>query len=146
MKNVTSYRPGHRPTGGRAAGAISKKYEKARDLIERLNEELGKNVDPLEGLLRLSADTALPVEFRADCMKATISFIYPKLQAQNQEISVASEVHCELDVAALLASPELSHKAMELSMAIQCAKQQAQIAPADNILDLQRDSLGNYRS
>jgi hypothetical protein len=67
---------------GRPKGSLSKRTFNAREIVARLEAELKRPVDPLEGLLRMAArcekkDPGLAVE----CQRAALPYLYPRLSS-----------------------------------------------------------------
>lgn len=75
--------------GGRPRGAISKKRAAAHEVMVKLERELGRPVNPLEGLLRIGSDPQQPISLRVQCMTEACPYLFPKLQ--NQALDVTQE-------------------------------------------------------
>jgi hypothetical protein len=54
---------------------------RAADVMEKLAEELGHDVCPLELLIRIANSESQPWDMRADAAKAALPYLYPKLSA-----------------------------------------------------------------
>jgi hypothetical protein len=131
--------------GGRRKGIMNKRTQYAHELAERMK------VDPLQFMLEIVASTAVqvaavnpdtgetllnddgsvqhtwiavPLQMRLDAAKSLMSYLYPKLQAM--QLTGANDGPIEttvLDVAEIMANPELAQQAQRL--ALMMSEQQA---------------------
>ena len=108
---------GHPKFGGRRKGSRNKRTKLAEAIIERLEQELGP-VEPLEALLRIGANKRLPVVVRMDALKSILPYIYPKLQSVDVNSTTPDgPAETTVNVAAIIADPELAAAAQKLALA-----------------------------
>jgi hypothetical protein len=123
----------HKKTGrpvGRPKGAISKRRAVAQEVLAQLEAELGKSVNPLEGLLRIGADTAQPLAVRVQCMSESLPYLFPKLQSQTVALTGPNGdgpvAIATLDVGDLITHrPELANALVEASLLLTAQEAQA---------------------
>ena len=84
---------------GRPRGSISKRRQMAQEVMNQLEAELGRQVNPLEGLLRIGSDLTQPVAIRVQCMAESLPYLYPKLQSQ--ALAVTTREDNGLDLACI---------------------------------------------
>jgi hypothetical protein len=104
--------------GGRPRGSVSKKRAMAHEILTQLEKQLGRECNPLEGLLRIGADSTQPVSVRVQCWSEALPYLYPKLQSQAVAISGPDGPIEIADVTGLMENPDLVAMAQELSIAI----------------------------
>jgi hypothetical protein len=88
-------------TGGRQKGSRNKKT-RAREAVLKLATAGIQDADPLEFLLRVMADTQLPLALRLDAAVAAAPFCHPKLRAvvhvdEGRGKSALEELLAEID-------------------------------------------------
>ena len=99
---------------------MSVKRKLAHEIIAALEKELGRPCHPLEGLLRIAADTSQPMELRAACNRDALPYVLPRLQSQ--AIAIASSLEAEVsasvdfDLTTLMADPNKSRVLQEAAM------------------------------
>ena len=71
----------------------------AQEVMNQLEAELGRQVNPLEGLLRIGSDLTQPVAIRVQCMAESLPYLYPKLQSQ--ALAVTTREDNGLDLACI---------------------------------------------
>jgi len=106
---------------GRPPGAISKKRAMAAEVLARLEAELGASINPLEGLLRIGADSNTPLNIRVQALSDSLPYLYPKLQSQTVALTGGSGGPVELaslDVGKILSDPALAAAAQDLALAV----------------------------
>lgn len=129
---------GHPRYGGRRKGSLNRRTQFARDLAEKMR------VDPVEFLLQIVATDAVQVPVtdsetgtpllnedgspkrvwqvitlnqRIDAAKALLGYLYPKLQAvQITDKDLGPTEVTTLDVAEILADPELAKAAQTMAL------------------------------
>lgn len=124
----------HKKTGrpvGRPKGAISKRRAVAQEVLAQLEAELGKSVNPLEGLLRIGADTAQPMAVRVQCMTESLPYLFPKLQSQTVALTGPNGdgpvAIATLDVGAIITQrPDLANALAEASLMLTEQETQAE--------------------
>jgi hypothetical protein len=111
---------------GRPKGSVSKRRMLAHEVMNRLEAELGRPVNPLEGLLRIGSDPTQPVSIRVECMSECLQYLWPKLQSQSVAVSGPDDgpvqlaaVSVSLDL--IRSNPELAHAAQTLSIGLSAA-------------------------
>lgn len=118
---------------GRPKGSISKRRAMAQEVLAQLETELGKSVNPLEGLLRIGADVNQPMPIRVQCMSESLPYLYPKLQSQSVALTGPNgdgpvEI-ATLDVGAIITQrPELANALTEFSLMLTEQETQAEWA------------------
>lgn len=101
----------------------------AMEVLAQLEEELGRPVNPLEGLLRLGSDPNQPTDVRVTCMTSALPYLYPKLAQQSVALTGPSgegpvqTVH--FDIAEILKDQQLSEAAQDLALALAQAESAA---------------------
>jgi hypothetical protein len=92
------------------------------EVMARLEADLGRSVNPLEGLLRIGADESQTISVRMSAMIESLPYIFPKLQQQSVALTGPSGGPVEvasLDVATILADPKLADAAQQLALMIE---------------------------
>ena len=121
---------------GRPRGSVSKKRQLAHEILAGLEAELGRKVNPLEGLLRIGNDPEQPVTVRVQCLSECLPYLWPKLQSQAVQVTRDDDpADATLDITSIiLADPDLVDAAERLSLAVSAPRQApAQIpGPADS--------------
>jgi hypothetical protein len=64
----------------------------AHEVMAKLEKELGRPVNPLEGLLRVGSDPDQPVSIRVQCYSEACLYLFPKLQSQSVVVEGPLEV------------------------------------------------------
>ncbi len=94
----------------------------AMEVMTQLERDLGRPVNPLEGLLRIGSDPDQPTDVRVQCMAECLPYIYPKLQTQNLAVSGAVDMDrspaVDIDINAILMDPKLAEAAQTLSLGL----------------------------
>lgn len=124
---------------GRPKGSISKRRAVAHEVLAQLEAELGRAVNPLEGLLRIGADVNQPMAIRVQCMSESLTYLFPKLQSQTVALTGPTgdgpvEV-ATLDVSAVLANPQLAAAAQELALMVIEQEALAEGQPQPRLID-----------
>ena len=90
----------------------------AREILAQLEEDLGKSINPLEGLLRIGADTSQPMDVRIQCMRECLPYIFPKLQNQSVTLTYEDDPveSVSIDIQAVLMHPEMAKAAQDLAL------------------------------
>ena len=118
------FAPGHPKYGGRKKGSKNKRTKLAEAIFDKLEKEIGP-VDPIEGLLRIGSNKKLPVATRIEALKAVLPFLYPRLQAMALTSNSETPTEVKIDVAGIIASPELATAAQKLGLALAAAPKRA---------------------
>jgi hypothetical protein len=120
---------------GRPRGAINRRSQMARDIVERLN------CDPLEALLLIVRNRRLSIEVRLDAAKAAVPFVHARLSTTFISARVESNVNVTRQIQEIAtADPELA-KAMEaLSLRLTQAGHDAKRQAAE-IIDVEPELL-----
>jgi hypothetical protein len=71
----------------------------AQEVMNQLEAELGRQVNPLEALLRTGADTTQLLSIRVECWTQALPYLYPKLQSQ--ALAVTTREDNGLDLACI---------------------------------------------
>ena len=141
---------------GRPRGSISKRRQMAQEVMNQLEVELGRQVNPLEALLRTGADTTQSLSIRVECWTQALPYLYPKLQSRSLAVTTREddgpELAC-LEMERILSTPEGVEAAQRMALLLVPAPAPAQIcepdqalpAPArDPIEDLERQPNGHW--
>ncbi len=64
--------------------------------MNQLEAELGRQVNPLEALLRTGADTTQLLSIRVECWTQALPYLYPKLQSQALAVTTREDDGLEL--------------------------------------------------
>lgn len=102
------------------------------EVMARLEADLGRSVNPLEGLLRIGADESQAISVRMSAMIESLPYIFPKLQQQSVALTGPSGGPVEvaaLDVSAILANPALAEAAQEIALNYVVAERVAEGLP-----------------
>jgi hypothetical protein len=70
------------------------------EVMARLEADLGRSVNPLEGLLRIGADESQAISVRMSAMIESLPYIFPKLQQQS--VALTGPSGGPVEVAALV--------------------------------------------
>jgi hypothetical protein len=93
----------------------------AQEVMNQLEGELGRQVNPLEGLLRIGSDLTQPVSIRVQCMAEALPYLYPKLQSQSLAVTRDDDPADTTNVditSIILADPSLCDAAQRLAIAM----------------------------
>jgi hypothetical protein len=117
IRTLIQNAPPPKNKGGRPRGSISKKRLQAQDILSQLEAELGREVNPLEGLLRIGSDTKQPLSIRVQCMTEALPYLYPKLQSQAVAVTHdESPVNNTVDMTVLLSTPDAVEAVQKLAL------------------------------
>jgi hypothetical protein len=127
------FEKGHEKIGGRKLGrpkgAVGRRTQLARDLVEKLN------FDPLEALLKLARNRRYSVELRAGWMRDCLPFIHAKLSTTfiSGKVDTTSTVTHQL-LESAWKDPELAAAMQTLSLALSAPRE-------ENVIDVEPRAL-----